>query len=157
VTGLSIKHILVPTDFSSTSQAALEMAAELARRFDASLTLFHVHQVPSYLYPDGMMPVPSRLMQDLEASVVAELTRLAERLQRDGYRVDFRHTIGAPAGEICFAAEELGVDLIVMGTHGRSGLSHMLLGSVAEKVVQKAHCPVLTVHAHEGRAEHAGA
>jgi nucleotide-binding universal stress UspA family protein len=152
MTGLEIKHILVPTDFSSTSEAALDLAAELARRFDASLTLFHVHQVPSYLYPDGMMPVPSRLLQDLEASVVAELTRLAERLEKEGLRVDLRHTIGSPAGEICHAAEELRVDLIVMGTHGRSGLSHMLLGSVAERVVQKAHCPVLTVHAREAAA-----
>ncbi len=151
-----IKHILVPTDFSSTSEAALEMAAELARRFDASITLFHVHQVPSYLYPDGMMPVPSRLLQDLEETVVGELKRLAERLQTQGFRVDLRHTIGSPAGEICHAAEELHVDLIVMGTHGRGGLGHMLLGSVAEKVVQKAHCPVLTVHAHE-RPEHTGA
>jgi nucleotide-binding universal stress UspA family protein len=144
-----ISHILMPTDFSWASQAALEMAVDLARRFGARLTLFHAHQVPSYVFPDGVMPVQSQMLMELERTVVAELTRLAAPIAAQGLKVETRHTLGAPAAEICRAAEELGADLVVMGTHGRSGLGHFLLGSVAEKVLRRAHCPVLTIHGHE--------
>ena len=142
-----IRHILMPTDFSAASQAALQMAAELARRFGARITLFHAHQVPSFAYPDGTMPVPPELMMDLERSIVAELRRLAASLSP--LQVDIHHTLGAPAAEICRAADELDVDLIVLGTHGRTGLRHVILGSVAEKVVRKSTRPVLTIHPTE--------
>jgi nucleotide-binding universal stress UspA family protein len=148
-----IRKILMPTDFSDASIAALQMARDLARRFGASVTLFHVHQVPSYLYPDGMMPVPSTVLQDLERSIVAELLRLAEQLRGEGVQVDTRHVIGSPVQEICRAADELEMDLIVMGTHGRTGLRHVIMGSVAEKVVRRAPCAVLTVHP-SGEAAH---
>jgi nucleotide-binding universal stress UspA family protein len=147
-----IKHILVPTDFSEASQAALEMAASMARRFGARLTLFHAHAVPSYLYPDGMMPVPATVLNELERSIVAELNRLAQSLAAGGMTVEIRHTLGGAAAEICRAADEIGADLIIMGTHGRTGLRHMVLGSVAEKVVRKAAQPVLTVRSREQAA-----
>jgi nucleotide-binding universal stress UspA family protein len=130
------------------------MARDLARRFAASVTLFHVHQVPSYLYPDGVMPVPSTVLQDLERSIVAELDRLAAMLRAEGISVETQHVIGSPVHEICHAAAELDADLIVMGTHGRTGLRHVILGSVAEKVVRRAPCAVLTVHP-SGEAAHA--
>jgi nucleotide-binding universal stress UspA family protein len=139
-----IRRILCATDFSPASHAALDTAAELARRFSARLTLFHAHQVPTFVYPDGMMPLAPELMMDLERSVVAELDRLASSL-RD-LEVEVRHTLGAPAAEICRAADEIDADLIVLGTHGRTGLSHVVLGSVAEKVVRKCTRPVLTIH-----------
>jgi nucleotide-binding universal stress UspA family protein len=139
-----IRRILCATDFSKGSQTALETAAELARRFDARLTLFHAHQVPTFVYPDGMMPVAPELMMDLERTVVAELGRLAATL-RD-VDVEVRHTLGAPAVEICRVADELDADLVVLGTHGRSGLRHVILGSVAERVVRRCTRPVLTIH-----------
>jgi len=142
-----IHNILVATDFSPASQAALETATEMARRFGARLTLFHAHQVPSYVYPDGMMPVAPELMMDLERSVVAELSRLAFAIP--DVDVEIHHALGAPATEICRAADELDADLIVLGTHGRTGLRHAILGSVAEKVVRHSKRPVLTIHPGE--------
>jgi len=139
-----IRRILCATDFSTSSQAALETAAALARRFDARLTLFHAHQVPTFVYPDGMMPVAPELMMDLERTVVAELRRLAASLH--DIDVEVRHSLGAPAAEICHAADEIDADLVVLGTHGRSALGHVILGSVAQRVVRRCTRPVLTIH-----------
>jgi nucleotide-binding universal stress UspA family protein len=150
---LNIERILCPSDFSETSSAALDMAIELARRFDAVVTLFHTHQVPSYVFPDGMLPVTPQVLQDLERSIVAELTRLASRCEAAGVAVRIAHRIGVPYSEIIRYADETQADLIVMGTHGRTGLRHALLGSTAEKVVRRAPCPVLTVG--PGAAAHA--
>jgi nucleotide-binding universal stress UspA family protein len=141
-----IGRILVATDFSDASEAALALAEEMGRRFGAELALFHAQQVPSYLFPDGIVPVPSSVLADLQASVVAELERLAARARAHGVRAEVRHSIGGAADEICRAAAEWPADLIVVGTHGRSGLRHVLLGSVADKVMRKAPCPVVTVH-----------
>jgi nucleotide-binding universal stress UspA family protein len=142
---LTVRRILVPTDFSPPSHAALDMAIELGRRFGAEITLMHAHQVPSYLYPEGMMPVSADILADLERSIVAELGRLAAFASAAGVPAATRHAIGIAVDEIVRAASELPADLIVMGTHGRTGLRHALLGSVAEKVVRRAPCPVLTV------------
>jgi nucleotide-binding universal stress UspA family protein len=146
-----IRRILVPTDFSDASTGALQMAIELAQRFGARITLFHAHQVPSYVFPEGMMPVSPPVLQDLEQSIGLELTRLAAGVESAGVPVDHHQALGVPFAEVCRYAEEMHADLIVMGTHGRTGLRHVLLGSTAEKVVRKAPCPVLTVRpeAHE--------
>jgi nucleotide-binding universal stress UspA family protein len=142
-----IHKILVATDFADASAAALELAAELARRFGATLTLFHAHQVPAYLQPDALVDIPATLLDELERSNVAELERMAARTTASsGVPIEIRHAIGPPADEICRAAEALGADLVVLGTHGRSGLRHLILGSVADRVVRKARAPVLTVH-----------
>jgi nucleotide-binding universal stress UspA family protein len=140
-----IRRILVPTDFSDASTGALQMAIELAQRFGAGITLFHAHQVPTYVFPEGMMPVSPPVLQDLEQSILSELGRLAAHVETAGVPVAHHHSIGVPFSEICRYAEEIGADLVVMGTHGRTGLRHVLLGSTAEKVVRKAPCPVLTV------------
>jgi nucleotide-binding universal stress UspA family protein len=142
---LTVRRILVPTDFSAPSHAALDMAIELGRRFGAELTLMHAHQVPAYLYPEGMMPLSADIVADLERSIIAELGRLAARASAAGVAATTCHSIGVAVDEIVRAAAELPADLIVMGTHGRTGIRHALLGSVAEKVVRRAPCPVLTV------------
>lgn len=141
----SVRRILVPTDFSEPSSYALEMAIELGRRFGAELVLFHAHEMPAYVFPDGVMPVTPDVLSDLQTAVDGELERLAARVRAAGLRVSRRSAIGVHDLEICRAAEEVDADLIIMGTHGRTGLRHALIGSVAEKVVRKAPCAVLTV------------
>jgi universal stress protein A len=143
-------HILVPTDFSPASDAALAYAKELALRFDARLTLLHVVTDPlatGAWAPDVYVPASAEMSdrflrtarERLEAALTAE-----ERAQ---FAVVIEARIGVPAVVIREFAREQKVDLIVMGTHGRRGLSHMLLGSVAERMVRHAACPVLTTHA----------
>jgi len=142
---MHIRHILVPTDFSDGSSRAFETALAMAADSGAKVTLFHVHHVPTTVFPDVILPISPEIQRDLEHSVQLLLDQWCDRARAVGVDADSRTAFGATATEICAVAEELGVDLIVIGTHGRGGLSHALLGSVAEKVVRKAPCPVLTV------------
>jgi nucleotide-binding universal stress UspA family protein len=140
-----IRKILVATDFSGGAAAATEQALQLASAFGASLTMFHVYSVPAYVFPDGSTFVAGpEVAARIEAEVVdalASAARAAE--QKSGVPVLTRSAVGAPHEEIVRAANDY--DLVVMGTHGRTGLRHLFLGSVAEKVVRHAPCPVLTV------------
>jgi nucleotide-binding universal stress UspA family protein len=145
---LDVHRILVPTDFSETSDAAYEVAIELGARFAAELVLVHVHQVPAYVFPEGVMPLSPALFDEIERSVRAELERSARRARAAGRTVTLKSRIGVVHREILREAEDSRVDLVVMGTHGRTGLGHVLIGSVAEKVLRRAPCPVLTVGPH---------
>ncbi|HEX8951057.1 MAG TPA: universal stress protein [Polyangia bacterium] len=145
---MRIRHILVPTDFSDGSTRAFETAIDMALDSGARLTLFHVHHVPTSVFPDVILPLSPDLMRDLEHSVELVLDKWRDQARGAGVVVDTLTAIGATPDEICAAADAVGADLIVIGTHGRGGLSHALLGSVAEKVVRKAPCPVLTVRPH---------
>jgi nucleotide-binding universal stress UspA family protein len=142
---LTVRRILVPTDFSSTAAQAIEVAIAFAQRFGAELELFHAQSMPTYVFPDAVMPVGPELMRDLDRAVASELERNAERVRAAGVVVSTASAVGAPDLEICRRAGEWNADLIIIGTHGRTGLPHVLLGSVAEKVVRRAPCPVLTV------------
>jgi nucleotide-binding universal stress UspA family protein len=142
---MRIRHILVPTDFSDGSTCAFETAVAMALDSGAKLTLFHVNHVPTTVFPDVILPLSPEIQRDLEHSVQLILDQWCERARAAGVDADTRTVFGATPNEICIAAEQLAADLIVIGTHGRGGLSHALLGSVAEKVVRKAPCPVLTV------------
>jgi universal stress protein A len=148
-----ITKILVPIDFSEYSEEVIAFAADLSRRYDAPLRLLHVHQAVTYSLPgDSILLTNEQLSQ-----VVTVLTQLLDDLKRDAQAqvtagVEATLTQGFPAGEIVRCAKEWGCDLIVMGTHGRSGVKHLLIGSVAENVVRMAACPVLTVHARPGHA-----
>jgi nucleotide-binding universal stress UspA family protein len=140
------KKILCPVDFSDTSRAAMEAAIELAGRFDAELLLVHAYPIPGYTFPDGSAVASARMLQELadEASRhLSEWKGIAE--QAGARRVSVESAVGDPAGEIVRAAADAKADLVVMGTHGRTGLEHALLGSIAERVVRRAKCPVLTV------------
>jgi nucleotide-binding universal stress UspA family protein len=141
----AVHRILVPTDFSHTSDGAVQVAIELAGQFNAELELLHVHQLPAYVFPDGMVPLSPSLLEELQRSVQAELERHAERGRAVGRKVATRSRIGVVHAEILREAEEGQFDLVVMGTHGRTGIGHVLMGSVAEKVLRRAPCPVLTV------------
>ena len=141
------KRICCPIDFSDASRAAMEVAADLARRFGAELVLLHAYPIPGYTFPDGSVVASPKMMQDLadQAQKHVEEWRVeAERLVGAG-KVTGEKAVGEPAAEILENARAWGSDLIVMGTHGRTGLEHALMGSIAERVVRRAHCPVLTV------------
>ena len=141
------KRICCPIDFSDASRAAMEVAADLARRFGAELVLLHAYPIPGYTFPDGSVVASPRMMQELADQAQRHLDEWrgeAERLSGNP-RVVAEKAIGEPAAEIVSFARGRGVDLLVLGTHGRTGLEHALMGSIAERVVRRAHCPVLTV------------
>ncbi len=141
------KRICCPIDFSDASRAAMEVAADLARRCGADLVLLHAYPVPGYTFPDGSVVASPKMMQELAEQAERHLAAWrvdAERIL-GAPRVAVEKAVGEPAAEIVGYAKDAGVDLLVLGTHGRTGLEHALMGSVAERVVRKARCPVLTV------------
>lgn len=139
---LDLKRILFPTDFSAFSQRALPFALSLCREFGASLVLFHASEVP-VLLPEFMPDSAMSLAPEMEAGAKKTLDRI--RAGIEGIDVETYTVTGVPYREICHHVDASHVDLVVMPTHGRSGLSHMLFGSVAEKVVRLARCPVFTI------------
>jgi len=142
---ITLKNILVPTDFSDCSDAAMRYGLELARAFDAKLHLLHVVQDP-YTQPWAAEAFPAAIGDLLSDWQQQSEKRLQECVPaEDRARVKVTCAIASPFTEILRYAAAEHVDLIVMGTHGRGPVAHMLLGSVAEKIVRRAPCPVLTV------------
>ena len=137
---LAIRTILHPTDFSERSQDAFGLACALARDYGARLIVLHVADVPTVAYGEGIVP-PNP--EESRAAAQEQLDRL--RVPRADVRAERRLEQGDPVTEILRVAREAGADLIVLGTHGRTGLGRLLMGSVAEQVVRRAACPVLTV------------
>ncbi|HYG68383.1 MAG TPA: universal stress protein, partial [Anaeromyxobacteraceae bacterium] len=140
------KRICCPIDFSDTARGAMQVAVDLARRLGAELTLLHAYPIPGYTFPDGSVVASPAMLEDLSDEADRHLEawrREAEGLGVPGVRI--AKAIGDPATEIVRFAKDPGADLLVMGTHGRSGLEHALMGSIAERVLRRAHCPVLTV------------
>ena len=138
---IRIKRILIPIDFSETSTAAVGYGVDLAERYGAAVHLLHV------IEKSAVPPEPEFPLGIFEGQTVARerLVDVLNAAQRKAFRSEVAVNIGSPSLEIIRYAKEHDIDVIVMGTHGRSGVSHMLMGSVAEKVVRKAPCPVLTV------------
>jgi nucleotide-binding universal stress UspA family protein len=146
-----IKNILCPIDFSKCSGAALDYAMELAKTLNAGLHLLHVYQDPLASVPfarPGTAGAPSAPIDEIEQARKKRTTEI-QRLQKvcidHGVATRVEEVEGVPATSIVAAAQAAKADLIVMGTHGRSGLAHIMVGSVAERVVRLAQCPVLTV------------
>jgi len=135
-----VKRILAPVDFSEASLAGLDYAAAIGEHFDAELVVLFV--VEPVRFPGDR----DALAEHEQRVGRRELSRLEQRFRDRPLRYRALLQTGAPPQVIVEQAERLGADLIVMATHGRTGLSHLLLGSVAEKVVRSARCPVLTVH-----------
>jgi nucleotide-binding universal stress UspA family protein len=137
---LPIKTILHPTDFSKPSECALRFACALARDYEARLLLLHVVEPPVYYGELGMtVPLPA----DFHESLHERLTKLVP--SGSGISVETILIEGGAPKEILHVAEEQHVDLIVLGTHGRTGLARVLLGSVAENVIRHSRIPVLTL------------
>ncbi|HEU4581401.1 MAG TPA: universal stress protein [Polyangiaceae bacterium] len=144
------QKILVPVDFSVHSSFALRTAADLARRFNGSITILHVHDPLPYALPGDLQPISKEQHGQLRAEIEKELAALRVRAETGGASsVETLVTEGPPAEEIVRCAERGAFDLIVIGTHGRRGFQRMLLGSVAERVTRLAACPVLSIRAPE--------
>jgi nucleotide-binding universal stress UspA family protein len=142
---IKLNTILVPSDFSECSNAAVRYGLELARRFDAKVHLLHVIQDPA-TQPWAAEGLSIPLLDAVEQWQKSAKERLGASVPGpDAGRVTVVTVVATPYPEILRYAEANAVDLIVMGTHGRSGVSHMLLGSITERVVRRAPCPVLTV------------
>jgi nucleotide-binding universal stress UspA family protein len=145
-----LRKILVPTDFSPSSDEALKLGLELARRFDGRVTLLHVYQIPAYPVPDGVIFAGPETTADLLGRVAQALAASKERAEAEGgVGVDTMTVEGTPFVEIVRTAQAGDFDLVVLGRHGRSALRHLIIGSTAEKVVRKAPCAVLTVRAEQ--------
>lgn len=143
-----LRHLLVPTDFSEDAERALEVALRLAAPGPdeaVDLTLLHAYFLPIEYTAYGTIPTSPHYLEDVAGEAERRLTELAERLGRPGLAVASAAVEGYPPEVILREAQRLGAELVAMGTHGRSGLEHLLLGSTAERVVQRAPCPVLTV------------
>ena len=142
----AIHKILVPTDFSTHADAAIDYAADLAVSYRAPLVLVHVYANPVMTIPDGYVLMTAPDLADLVSQLHAGLRTAELRARERGVTdVETRLVEGVAWHEIVETAKTQSCDLIVVGTHGRSAVSHLLLGSVAEKVVRKAACPVLAV------------
>ena len=142
-----IKKILVPTDFSEASKESLRYACTLADALQASLRIIHVNQNP-YL-PGGLLDSyvpPPDFYEELERATAGNLEGLLTAEEKNKYGVVLVRRTGAAAHEIVDYLREVGdIDLVVMATHGRGGAARLMMGSVADKVVRAAPCPVLTI------------
>jgi nucleotide-binding universal stress UspA family protein len=142
-----MKTLLVAHDFDEISERALDEAIALARSFEAKVVVLHVYSVPIYYFPEGsaLIPTPEDAARIAEAAQ-RHLDHAVARRRAEGADISGMLRAGVPADEICKLADELAVDMIVVGTHGRGAIGRALLGSVTQQVVRGAKQPVLTVH-----------
>jgi nucleotide-binding universal stress UspA family protein len=143
------KNILVPTDFGDAAAQALEMAISLAERYESKITLLHVYLLPSMGY--GYARNVTWPVEEVSKMAEREVQAAADEARHRFARIEAALAQGDAVTEILGKAKALGADLIVMGTHGRRGLSRMFLGSVAENAVRLASVPVMTVLGKEER------
>ncbi|ADO72218.1 universal stress protein [Stigmatella aurantiaca] len=146
-------RILVPVDLSEEALGLVQYALQFAHAFRAPIDLIHVWEPPQYVAPDLLVASPGWDSQSIEKVAVdaahKRLRALADQVRDAPSPLQHRVVVGEAASSILRTAEEGKHDLIVIGTHGRRGLPRLLMGSVAQKVVARAHCPVLTVHLYE--------
>jgi universal stress protein A len=145
---MAIRRVLVPVDFSGDSLNALAYARDLVKPFNAEVVLVHVIEPIYYATPADMYmtsPNLASIIDEQQRLAAQQLERIAGNLEKKGHRVRTVLKTGSPAQVIIDTAQRTGSDLIVMATHGHTGLAHLFMGSVAEKVVRAAACPVLTV------------
>jgi nucleotide-binding universal stress UspA family protein len=147
----AIRTILVPTDFSRDADLAIRTAHELlaSLEHDARLILLHAFNLPIEYTAYGPIPISITYLQDTGLEAERRLYEAAQALQREGLTIETISREGDPAHVIAEEAEKRGADLIAMGTRGQSGLRHLLLGSTAERVVEYAPCPVMTIRRPE--------
>jgi nucleotide-binding universal stress UspA family protein len=143
---IDIRCILVPLDFSENSRSVLEWAAHLAEEHASRIVLLHAYHLPVEFQQLEGAYLPPDFWASVRREAEASLRGYAGDLEKRGIEVETVVCEGYAATVIVDEAQSRGADLIVIGTHGRSGIKHLLLGSIAERVVQKSPCPVLTVH-----------
>jgi nucleotide-binding universal stress UspA family protein len=142
----TLRRILVPVDFTETSDRALGYAIELARRFEASITVMHAYQIPVYGFPDATYITAAEMATQISNAAQARLDAILEANKTAGVEVNVELRDGVAWEEINNLAGEVHADLIIIGTHGRRGLARALLGSVAENVIRTSTVPVLVIH-----------
>ena len=153
----TITRILVPTDFGACSDTAIHYAADLATHFRASLELLHVVEDPflsGAWSPEAFVAGADNLLEEVIDSARIRLASVAAAVAARGIAAEITVLSGPPSSRIVERAGAGNFDLIVMGTHGRTGLSHVVLGSVAERVQRTAPCAVLTVKADDKTNSH---
>jgi universal stress protein A len=142
-----IERILVPLDFSAHTPEVLRYAVDVAQRYGAALVLLHVLQAERYVLPgQHMLPGPEGL-ELISAEIDLKLAGMARGLRDANLRIECEVRRGPAIPNILLAARDARADMIIMGTHGHTGLKHLWIGSVAESIVRTAPCPVLTVRA----------
>jgi len=153
---IDLQRILVPTDFSKSSENALRYAVAFVEKFGAQLSLLHVVQDMTWFIPEAILVAPAAIppVEQFHTAALTALERVIKGLNLPGIKTKADVRQGVPFQTIIEFAREQNIDLIVMGTHGHTGLAHMLMGSTAEKVVRKAPCPVLTVRHPEHEFVH---
>lgn len=142
---IQLKRILVPIDFSEHAPPVIEWAGMLAEEHGSELVLLHAYHLPVEFQQVEGAYLPQDFWQSVKSEAEENLEAHAEALRKRGLNVTVVVREGYPATVIEDEAAEQDIDLVVIGTHGLSGLKHLLLGSIAERVVQKAPCPVLTI------------
>ena len=143
---IGLKRILVPTDFSETAAGAMNYAKALAEAFGGSLHVLHVLEDPLPGWkPAGHVASVPAIRQNMEQDAAVQISKVLTDPEREKFRAELVTLWGSPFVEIIGYAKSHEIDLIVMGTHGHGPIAHLLLGSVAERVVRNAPCPVLTV------------
>ena len=144
-----IQKIVCPVDFSNCAQQALNYAQDLAKTFNAELSVVHAYEDPAaYVTPmpmSGYVGPGAELLLELRKQLEVRLGECKAAVEKNGVRVRTELLEGTPYRVVLDWAKEWGADLIVIGTHGHTGLTHALLGSVTERVVRMATCPVLTI------------
>ena len=155
IPSLQLKKLLVPTDFSANSKKALVYAVRLAQRNDSSVILFHVFESPEFVrqLPEDFSYKSNeevrKLFDAAKRRSEERLLTLLRDMQASDVKIETLQRLGTPYEEIVKVAKETGVDLIVIATHGYTGVKHFLLGSTAERVVNVSPCPVLVVRQEE--------
>jgi nucleotide-binding universal stress UspA family protein len=146
---LKIQKIVCPVDFSNCSQQALNYAQELAKQFGAELSIVHAYEDPAaYVTPmpmSGYVGPGAELLLELRKQLESRLEQCRKEIEAASVRVRAELLEGAPYRVVLDWAKEYGADMIVVGTHGHTGFTHALLGSVTERIVRMAGCPVLTI------------
>lgn len=140
----TFRRILVPTDFGDSARRATDVAVDFAKRDDAVVTLVHAFELPFDSY-SGFMSTPQEVVTQLEEAARGQLASELAELRKRLPSAQSLLLVGYPATEIVVAIQTTRADLVIMGTHGRRGLSRFLVGSVAERVLRESRVPVLTV------------
>ena len=145
---VAFKTILVPVDFSEHASRALDYAIELGKQFKSKIHLLHSYPLQPFLVSPYGVALPPELDRSFREAADQRLAEWATRASKAGLTVEITTSADTPAEAIAPRAEKIHADLIVMGTRGLTGLKHVVLGSVAERTLRIAPCPVLTLKAH---------
>ncbi len=140
------KRILVATDFSEASEAALDYAVDLAKAIGAKIVVLHAYELPVYGFPDGALIATADMAATIMNGAQAGVAAMCESRASRGVELSQVVRQGIVWEEVESVADEMSVELVVVGTHGRTGIAHALLGSVAEKIIRTSTRAVLTVH-----------